>query len=117
MAVTGGPVTVGASATLRVNTTGAAVNRSFSFAGQTFTVALPAGTDGMFFELAVTDANLNIGGFVQIEGSVSFSSDRVAFTDVRIFLGQGPSQIDGQPQPGRPWGPRQRSGRSVPTLR
>ena len=56
-----GPVSGGASGTLRINTTNTHVQRSFTFDGQTFSLDLPQGTDGMFFDLAVTGASLNIG--------------------------------------------------------
>ena len=94
VAVSSGPVTGGASGTLRVNATGAAINRTITFGGQTFTLAMPAGTDGTFFDLTVTGATLNIGGFVVIEGGGSFSAGRFVLAGVRVFLGQGPSHFD-----------------------
>ena len=95
VSVSGGGFNGGASGALRVNTTGLARTETINFGGTPFALNIPAGTGGLFFDLTVTSASLNIGGFVTIEGS--FVGDTVS--NVRIFLGQGPSQLDGQPNP------------------
>ncbi len=90
VSLSGGGVSAGASGTLRVNTTGAQVTQSFTFDGQTFALDIPGTAGGTFFDLAITGASLNIGGFVTIEiGSGSFTGGVLA--GVRVFLGQGPA--------------------------
>ena len=65
-----------------------------------FTVSVPAGTGGSFFDLAVTDATVDLGGFVTLEGSGSYVAGVLTLTNVRLFLGQGPSRFaDGTVNP------------------
>jgi hypothetical protein len=97
-----GPVTGGATGRLDINSTGAAVSQSFTFGTQTFDLDLPAGTDGLYYELTISDVSLNIGGFVTIEiGTGTFSTAGGAFSGVRVFLGQGPAFFGSEtPDPG-----------------
>ncbi|HEY3484876.1 MAG TPA: hypothetical protein VGK49_05795, partial [Ilumatobacteraceae bacterium] len=91
----GGGVAGSASGTLRINTTGTAQSVDFTFGDTQFQFDLPAGTDGLFFQLTVTDVSINLGGFVTVEiGEGSFDTTSGVVSDVRIFLGSGPAFFD-----------------------
>ncbi len=89
-----GAVTGGATGRIDINSTGVATGAlSFVFDGSTFAIDLPAGTDGLYYHLSISDVSLNIGDFVTIEiGTGSWdATGAVDFSGVRIFLGVGPA--------------------------
>ncbi len=96
VSVAGGGASASATGTLRLNATGSALTASFSIDGQVFALDLPAGTDGLYLDLAISDVSLNFGGFVTIEvgtGSIT-PGGTSTFTGVRVFLGSGPAFFD-----------------------
>ena len=88
VSLSAGEIQAGASGNLRVNSTGATVNTSVTIDGQVFGFNIPGIVGDVFFDLQVTDASLNIGGFVIIEGSISGG-----VITGNIFLGQGPTHF------------------------
>ena len=86
-----------------MNTTGAAVDESIELGGRTvdITFAAPAG-GGNVFEVSLSDLTLDIGGFVTIEGNVTFTTTTLASGQtasvfagegLRIFIGRGPAVL------------------------
>ncbi|MEQ1862956.1 MAG: hypothetical protein ABMA13_23795, partial [Chthoniobacteraceae bacterium] len=106
--VAAGPVSVGGSFGVRINSTTAAVNETIAIGTKTINVRFSdtevAGAGGSFFQFFGGDLSLNIGNFVTIEGNVSFTTvggkTIFAGNGLRIFLGQGPSKLsNGEPNP------------------
>ncbi len=90
-----GPVSAGGNVTIRVNTTGMAVEERVTVDGRELTVSFgPA--EGDVFKVSVSGASLNIGDFVTIEGDVAIDSTTGTFagTNLEVFLGLGPARLD-----------------------
>ncbi len=99
--VAAGPVSVGGSFGVRINTTTAAVDETITIGAKTINVRfsdteVKVGTQN-FAQFFGGDLSLNIGNFVTIEGNVSFSTigGKTVFAGegLNIFLGQGPSKL------------------------
>ena len=88
-----GPVSLGGTLGLRVNTTGAAIDPAvvLDLGGRQFSIAFAAAE---VFEFFASDLALDIGGFVTVEGGLEFSANRLVLTDASLFLGQGPALLD-----------------------
>ncbi len=89
--VASGNFSVGAEISLQFNKTGQTVNQTINLNGRTFTINFPTATDTFTF---VGTGSLNLGNFVQIEATVSFSGGSTfTLSNVTLFVGQGPSTI------------------------
>ena len=94
LAVSGGGVSASASLGLQVNKSGLPVNQTITVGSKTFTIAFPDGSD--VFTL-IGSGSIDIGGFVTIEGSFSFTSGQLTATNANVFLGQGPGLTSTNP--------------------
>ena len=79
----------------RSNTTGGAVDTSVVVGGRTVRIAFSADESdhGDVFEISASGLSLDIGGFVTIEGSITFNGDSFAGDNLEIFLGRGPARL------------------------
>ena len=95
--------TSGASASgqmlVRVNTSAGAVSQSVELGGRTVDITFATGN---VFEASLSDLTIDIGGFVTIEGNVTFTSTTLpngqtasvfAGNGLRIFIGRGPAVL------------------------
>ncbi|HEY6226495.1 MAG TPA: hypothetical protein VI282_05160, partial [Verrucomicrobiae bacterium] len=91
-----GGVSLSGRAGFRINKSGREVNETFDLNGKTLTVKFSS-VETDIFQFFANDLTLNIGNFVSIEGSVSFTSQggQSVFggEDLSIFFGQGPSKL------------------------
>ncbi len=79
---------------VRVNTTGKAVDTTIELGGQTIAITFAAPTAATdVFEVSLSGLSIDIGGFVTIEGNVTFSNGTFAGEGLRIFLGRGPATL------------------------
>ena len=88
-----GPVGAGGTVTVRLNTSGVAVDEIIEIDGRSLPIRFGAG-EGNVFQVSVSGLSLNIGDFVTIEGDVTFNGDTFAGTNLEVFLGQGPARLD-----------------------
>ncbi|MCW5953508.1 MAG: hypothetical protein KIT69_14735, partial [Propionibacteriaceae bacterium] len=90
-----GAVAASGTVLLRINTIlNAEIDTTVVLNGRTLAVKFAASASSVF-SLTISEATLNIGDFVTIEGSVSFEGDRFAGTGLMVFLGRGPVKIEG----------------------
>ncbi len=88
---------VSATIGLTINNTGLPVHETVTVAGQQQVIDFPTNADVFSF---FGQGNLNLGGFVTIEGSFAFSNNQVGVSNASIFLGQGPAtRSDGSINP------------------
>ncbi|HSF99150.1 MAG TPA: VCBS repeat-containing protein, partial [Ornithinibacter sp.] len=104
---TGGSVGGGFSADIsvaaRFNSTTSAVDEIVEVAGTPIAIVFGATevatVSGPFIEVSGSGV-IKLGDFVEIRGSVTFGTTETTFSDVQIFLGQGPGFLDdGSPNP------------------
>ncbi len=91
--VSGGGASAAGRLGLRINKTGAAVNETITVGTRDIEIKFGA-AEGDVFSFFGSDLSFNVGDFVTIEGSVSFTSlpnyQVFGGTNLLVFLGQGP---------------------------
>ncbi len=91
----------GTSVALQLNTTGGAVNQTVTVGGQQIPIQYGADQGSLFAVSVSTVVDYNLGNFVTVSGTVTFTSTTVngstantfAGTGVTIFIGQGPAYL------------------------
>jgi len=100
-AAVGTAFSAGGNLSVRVNTTPNPVDQTITVGGQKLAIQFSASevaTNGTpYFNVSAGSVSLNIGNFVTLEGSVSFTNanNQFAFggTGLTLFLGRGPPQL------------------------
>ena len=94
--VTGGGFDFGASLGLGINTTPGAVHESVTVNG----VVIPIDLDSTGITFIAQDLDFNFENLLEIHGNFQISTDgSFKATGLEIFVGKGPSQINGAPNP------------------
>ena len=79
--------------TIRLNTSGDAVDESITVDGRTLPIRFGE-AEGRVFQVSIAGLSLKIGDFVTIEGDVAFDGNTFAGNNLQIFLGQGPAKLE-----------------------
>ncbi|MFZ1411484.1 MAG: hypothetical protein WAS07_08500, partial [Micropruina sp.] len=96
-----GDFSAGISVAVRYNSTTSAVDETIEVGGVSVPVVFTAAEVATVVGVTVTpfvqisgSGTIKLGDFVEIRGSVTFGTTESTFTDVKIFLGQGPGFND-----------------------
>ena len=89
-------ITASGKVFVRVNTSHVAVDEQLEVGGRTIAVQFADPGTATVFDIAITDATLDIGGFLSIQGSLSSQGcgtgcRTLAGQGLRIFVGRGPA--------------------------